>query len=58
MGQAWAVIITLLGSLGLWLGFSGLDIVLLGLFIFYAATREKNIAPYLFIRQLTQKNMK
>ncbi|MBO8137266.1 MAG: M50 family metallopeptidase [Desulfotomaculum sp.] len=55
MGQAWAVLVTSLAVSGLLLGISGLDILILGLFIFYAATREKKSAPYLFIRQLTQK---
>ncbi len=55
MGQAWAVVIVSLAALGLLLGISGLDILILGLFIFYAATREKSTAPYLFVRQLTQK---
>ncbi|WP_031513173.1 M50 family metallopeptidase [Desulfofalx alkaliphila] len=55
MGQAWAVIITSLATLGLLLGLTGLDLIILGLFIFYAATREKGTAPYLFVRQLTQK---
>ncbi|MBM7854522.1 stage IV sporulation protein FB [Desulfohalotomaculum tongense] len=55
MGQAWAVLITSLAVMGLLLGISGLDILILGLFIFYAATREKSAAPYLFVRQLTEK---
>lgn len=55
MGQALAVLITALATLGLMLGISGLDLVILGLFIFYAATKEKSTAPYLFVRQLTQK---
>lgn len=54
-GQIWAVVIIFLGSLGLALGYTGFDISLIGLFVFYTATREKNIAPYLFIRHLTQK---
>ncbi|MEG6614875.1 M50 family metallopeptidase [Peptococcaceae bacterium 1198_IL3148] len=55
MGQAWAVLITALATLGLMIGISGLDLLILGLFIFYAATKEKSAAPYLFVRQLTQK---
>ncbi|MTI81524.1 MAG: peptidase M50 [Firmicutes bacterium] len=55
MGQAWAVVISSLAILGLLLGISGLDVLILGLFIFYAATREKSTAPYLFVRQLTHK---
>lgn len=55
MGQAWAVVIVSLATMGLLLGISGLDLIIVGLFIFYAATREKSSAPYLFIRQLTQK---
>lgn len=55
LGQAWAVIIMLAGSLGLVLGKTGLDILVTGLFLFYAATREKVSAPFLFMRQMMQK---
>lgn len=55
LGQGAAVVITTLATLGLMWGVSGLDLIILGLFIFYAATREKKTAPYLFVRQLTQK---
>lgn len=55
LGQGGAVLITTLATLGLMLGVSGLDLLILGLFVFYTATREKKTAPYLFVRQLTQK---
>jgi len=54
-GQIWAVIIIFLGTFSMALGYTGFDISLNGLFLFYAASREKNMAPYLFIRHLTQK---
>lgn len=55
LGQAWAVIIAMFGSVGLVMGFTGLDVLLTGLFLFYAATRERGMAPYLFIRHVAQK---
>ncbi len=55
MGQAGAVVIISFAVLGLLLGITGLDILILGLFLFYGASREKRSAPYLFVRQLVQK---
>ncbi len=55
LGQAWAVIIILAGAGGLALGWAGVDILVTGLFLFYAATRERAAAPYLFIRHMMQK---
>ena len=55
LGQGWAVATVLLGSVGLVSGFTGLDVLFTGLFLFYAATREKEMATYLFMRQLVQK---
>ncbi|MCL6448035.1 MAG: site-2 protease family protein [Armatimonadetes bacterium] len=55
LGQIWAALIVLFGAFGLFFHFSGLDILFTGLFLFYAATREKGTAPYLFARHLTQK---
>ncbi len=54
-GQFWGVVIVLGGTIGLAAGLSGLDIIVIGLFLFYAATREKSLAPYHFIRHLAQK---
>ncbi|AEG14045.1 peptidase M50 [Desulfofundulus kuznetsovii DSM 6115] len=55
LGQVFAVAVVLLGSLGLFLGFTGLDILFTGLFLFFAATRERGMAPYLFMGQLAGK---
>jgi len=55
LGQIWAAGVVLLGAFGLLFRISGLDILLTGLFLFYAATREKGAAPYLFARHLTRK---
>lgn len=55
LGQGWAVATVLLGSIGLLSGFTGLDVLFTGLFLFYAATREKGMATYLFMRHLVQK---
>lgn len=55
LGQIWAALIVFFGSLGLLLHFTGLDVLFTGFFLFYAATREKGMAPYLFVQHLTQK---
>ncbi|WP_338091193.1 M50 family metallopeptidase [Pelotomaculum isophthalicicum] len=54
-GQFWGVVITAGGLAGLVMRLSGLDIIITGLFLLYAATREKSLAPYHFIRHLVQK---
>ncbi|MCL6478516.1 MAG: M50 family metallopeptidase [Peptococcaceae bacterium] len=54
-GQAWGVAVILTGAAGLAFGWAGLDILITGLFLFYAATRERAAAPYLFIRHMMQK---
>lgn len=54
-GQFWGATVILGGMAGLGMGLTGLDIVITGLFLFYAAAREKNLAPYHFIRHLAQK---
>jgi len=54
-GQFWGAAIVLGGAAGLVLGFSGLDIIIAGFFLFYVATREKSLAPYYFIRHMAQK---
>ncbi|MCL6610518.1 MAG: M50 family metallopeptidase [Peptococcaceae bacterium] len=55
LGQALAVLVILAGAAGLAFGWSGLDILITGLFLFYAATRERAAAPYLFMRHMMQK---
>ncbi|MFZ5631789.1 MAG: M50 family metallopeptidase [Bacillota bacterium] len=55
LGQAWGVAVILAGAAGLALGRAGLDILITGLFLLYAATRERTAAPYLFIRHMIQK---
>lgn len=57
LGQFWGVSIVLLGTAGLLVGLSGLDILITGGFLLYAATREKGLAPFHFIRHLTQKKL-
>jgi len=54
-GQKWAVFLVLCGFLGIYLGVTGVDVSLTALFLFYAAGREKNRAPYLFINHLVRK---
>lgn len=54
-GQFWGVAIVLGGTAGLAAGMSGVDIVVTGLFLLYAATNEKSLASYHFIRHLAQK---
>ncbi|MDD4168827.1 MAG: M50 family metallopeptidase [Desulfotomaculaceae bacterium] len=54
-GQFWGIVIIVGGAVGLVMRLSGLDVVIIGMFLFYAATREKNQAPYHFIRHLLQK---
>ena len=53
--QAWACGIVVLGGLGLVYRYCGLDVPVVGFFLFYAAAKEKRMAPYLFIRHLAQK---
>lgn len=55
LGQVLAFVIILAGAAGLALGWAGLDILITGLFLFYAATRERQAAPFLFMRHLMQK---
>lgn len=55
LGQAWAVLIIAVGLAGLLLGFTGLDVMITGMFLYYAATREKLAAPYLFMKHVIKK---
>ncbi|MCL6634984.1 MAG: M50 family metallopeptidase [Peptococcaceae bacterium] len=54
-GQFWGAAIILGGLFGLFRQISGLDVIVTGLFLFYAATREKSMARYHFIRHLALK---
>lgn len=54
-GQFWAMVIGTLGALGVILEFAGLDILITSLFLFYAASRERGQASYLFVRHLVHK---
>lgn len=54
-GQTWGIIVVVAGSIGFILRLSGLDVIVTGLFLIYAATREKSMAPYRFIRHLLRK---
>lgn len=54
-GQFWGVVLAIIGLIGLGLRISGLDVIITGLFLLYAATKEKSLAPYHFIRHLAQK---
>lgn len=55
MGQIFAVLIAIAGGLGIWGGYCGLDIPVTALFLFYAATRERSMAPYLFMQLIMRK---
>lgn len=55
LGQILGVFIAFLGVLGIWWGACGLDIPITAFFLFYAATRERSAAPYLFMQLLMRK---
>lgn len=55
LGQFWAMVIAVLGALGVIFEFAGLDILITSLFLFYAASRERRQGPYLFVRHLVHK---
>lgn len=55
LGQFFGIIIIILGGVGFFLGYLGLDILLTGAFLYYAATKEKIAAPYLFIKHILKK---
>lgn len=55
MGQFIAIMVIGFGIVGVLYGMNGLDVVIIALFVLYSATREKSLAPYLFIRHLAQK---
>lgn len=54
-GQFWGVGVSLIGAAGLAAQISGLDIIVTGLFLYYAASREKKGSPYHFMHHLTRK---
>ncbi len=55
-GQFWGVLMVTLGTFGLMGHWTGLDIIATGLFLFYAARRQKMEAPYLYVQHLASKN--
>jgi len=55
LGQAIGVLTGILGLAGLALGTGGLDMAVVGFFLFFAASREKGMASYHYVRHLTHK---
>ncbi len=55
IGQVVAIMATGLGIVGVLNRVVGLDVVIVALFVLYAASKEKSMAPYLFVQQLTRK---
>jgi len=55
LGQIIAVLVACLGIIGVLARFCGLDVVIIALFVLYSATKERGMAPYLFIQHLAQK---
>ena len=55
MGQVIAVAVACLGVIGFANRLSGLDVVIIALFVFYSASKEKGLVPYLFVQHLAQK---
>jgi len=56
LGQFIALVVMFAGAAGIWAGYCGLDIPVTALFLFYAATRERQESPHLFLRMLRFKN--
>ncbi|MFA7467709.1 MAG: M50 family metallopeptidase [Desulfotomaculaceae bacterium] len=56
LGQLIALVVMFAGAAGIWAGYCGLDIPVTALFLFYAATRERQESPHLFLRMLRFKN--
>lgn len=55
MGQVIALLIACLGVIGVINRFVGLDVVIVAIFVFYSASKERGLAPYLFVQHLAQK---
>ncbi len=55
MGQVIALLIACLGVIGVINRFIGLDVVIVAIFVFYSASKERGLAPYLFVQHLAQK---
>ncbi|MEG6523127.1 M50 family metallopeptidase [Desulfotomaculum sp. 1211_IL3151] len=55
IGQITAVAVISLGVIGFFQRIVGLDVIIIALFVLYAASKEKNLAPYLFVRHLAHK---
>lgn len=54
-GQITACFLILGGIIGFGMQLTGLDVLVTSLFLLYAATKEKNMGPYYFIRHAVQK---
>lgn len=55
IGQITAVAVICLGVMGFLQRIVGLDVIIIALFVLYAASKEKNLTPYLFVCQLAHK---
>ncbi|MGQ9532733.1 MAG: M50 family metallopeptidase, partial [Desulfotomaculales bacterium] len=55
-GPVGGVLMVVGGVVGFVCGRNGLDIMITGLFLAYAATRERGQVPYLYVRCLAAKN--
>lgn len=54
-GQVWGFVVVALGTVGVLYHINGLDLVATGFFVYYAARREKQDAPYLYAQHLMAK---
>jgi len=55
MAKGIAVILTVLGSIGLSLGLTDLSFLVIVIFLYYASVKEQGLATFVFIRYLTRK---
>lgn len=55
MGQGLAVVLTLLGLAGQVLGYNTINVVIVAVFLFFAATRERKNSMFLFVKHMTNK---
>lgn len=55
MGQVIGVLTCILGLSGLAFGTGGVDLAAIGIFLFFAASREKGMAAYHYVRHLSNK---
>lgn len=54
-GKFFAVILTMLGLVGLYYRLTGFDFFVMALFLYYSAAKEKGYAMFIFLRHLTRK---